>query len=67
METVFSCSNLMKRYRGEVFFEGLSLTLEKGKIYGLAGEAGAGKSTLLRLMTGLSLPDGGEMELLGKR
>lgn len=67
METVFSCSNLMKRYRGEVFFEGLSLTLEKGKIYGLVGEAGAGKSTLLRLMTGLSLPDGGEMELLGKR
>ncbi len=45
METVFSCSNLMKRYRGNVFFEGLSLTLEKGKIYGLAGETGAGKST----------------------
>ena len=67
MEAVFSCENLVKRYREKELFGGLSLTLEKGKIYGLVGEAGAGKSTLLRLMTGLSFADGGEMELLGER
>lgn len=36
-------------------FNDLSLTLDKGSVYGLLGKNGTGKSTLLYLMTGLLL------------
>ena len=39
------------------------LSLKKGKIYGLVGENGAGKTTLIRLLSGLLLPDGGEVHM----
>lgn len=38
-----------------------SLSLEKGKVYGLLGRNGAGKSTLLYLMSGLLTPGGGKV------
>ena len=33
-------------------FDGLSLSFEDGKIYGLLGKNGAGKTTLLHLLSG---------------
>lgn len=38
-----------------------SLSLEKGKVYGLLGKNGAGKSTLLYLMSGLLTPKHGKV------
>lgn len=38
-----------------------SLTLEKGRVYGLLGKNGAGKSTLLYLMSGLLTPKAGKV------
>jgi len=40
---------------------GLSLDIERGGIYGIAGRSGAGKSTLLRCINGLEKHDGGSM------
>ena len=47
-------------------FQNLSLTLERGHIYGLLGKNGAGKSTLLKNIVGLAFPQAGTCEVLGQ-
>jgi peptide/nickel transport system ATP-binding protein len=44
----------------------VSLTIEKGGIYGLAGESGSGKSTIARLIMGLTKPTSGDIRLDGE-
>ena len=59
-----------KRYglvRKRDALRGVSLTVERGECYGLAGQNGAGKTTLIRLLLGLLAPDSGEVRLLGRR
>lgn len=41
--------------------EDVSLSIDKGDIYGIVGYSGAGKSTLVRLLNGLELPTSGEV------
>lgn len=49
-----------RRGRKEVLND-FSLSLEKGRVYGLLGKNGAGKSTLLYLMSGLLTPKHGKV------
>ena len=44
--------NLVKRYGDHVAVNGISFTVEPGKIYGLLGPNGAGKSTTMNIVTG---------------
>lgn len=46
--------------KGEIL-SNFSLSLEKGRVYGLLGKNGAGKSTLLYLMSGLLTPKHGSV------
>lgn len=63
---VLKASNITKKFGRQVVLDGVSLELHSGRIYGLIGKNGAGKTTLMRILTGLSFPTSGEMELYGQ-
>ena len=45
----------------------ISLTIERGQIFGLLGPNGAGKTTLIRMITGIFYPDEGQIIFDGKK
>lgn len=64
--TVARARGLMKRYGSFTAIDGIDLTLEEGRIYGLLGRNGAGKTTIMQLLTGQIFPNGGELEVFGR-
>ncbi|MFI5898072.1 ABC transporter ATP-binding protein [Actinoplanes sp. NPDC051513] len=56
---------LTKCFGEVVALDGVDLDVPKGQIHGLVGPNGAGKTTLLGLLLGLSVADGGTLEILG--
>lgn len=46
---------------------GISLQVHAGEMVAVTGPSGSGKSTLLACLAGLDIPDGGHVELMGKR
>ena len=58
---------LLKRRVGSVkAIDGVSFSLEKGKILGLVGESGCGKSTLARTLLQLIPPTAGAVRINGQ-
>lgn len=43
--------------------KGVSLTVHRGEVVGILGPNGSGKSTLVRVISTLTLPDGGEVRI----
>lgn len=58
-------SRLVKKGDGIIALDDVSLEIGKGEIFGLLGPNGAGKSTLIKVITGLVIPDGGNVTLDG--
>jgi ATPase subunit of ABC transporter with duplicated ATPase domains len=54
--------SLTKLHGDHVVLDGVSLVVPPHARIGVVGPNGIGKSTLLRLLAGLELPDGGELE-----
>ena len=48
-----------------VAVNGLDLTVGAGECFGLLGPNGAGKTTTIEILEGLTLPDSGDVEILG--
>jgi len=63
----FPVHNAFGRRTGEVrAVDDVSFAVEKGAVYGLAGESGSGKSTIARMIMGLETPDSGEILIDGE-
>lgn len=58
-------SRLTKKGDGITALDDVSLDIGKGEIFGILGPNGAGKSTLIKAVTGLVVPDSGEVTLGG--
>ena len=56
---------LRKAYRGRVVVRDAGLTVKRGEAVGLLGPNGAGKTTIFYMITGLVLPDAGQIHLDG--
>jgi ABC-2 type transport system ATP-binding protein len=58
---------LQKAYKDVVAVDGLDLEVQAGECFGLLGPNGAGKTTTVEICEGLTQPDSGEVEVLGRR
>lgn len=65
MSAILSTQNLVKKYGYKIVSNNISLTINKGDIYGFVGKNGAGKTTFMRQVLGLAFPDNGEITLFG--
>ncbi len=62
-ETVISLANVFKHYNQVPVVNNLSLSIERGEMFGLLGPNGAGKSTTIRMLTTLTNPSQGEIRV----
>jgi len=56
---------LRKVYGSKVAVEALTLTVERGEVFGFLGPNGAGKTTAMKMLLGLAHPTSGDGSLLG--
>ncbi|MCQ2548055.1 MAG: ABC transporter ATP-binding protein [Clostridia bacterium] len=63
---ILECKSLTKVYSVKPVINGLNLSLQAGKIYGLLGPNGCGKTTLIKMIAGLLKPSSGQILVDGK-
>jgi ABC-type multidrug transport system ATPase subunit len=65
-ETVATTDDLTKRYGDRLAVDSVSMTVQRGEVYGFLGPNGAGKTTTLRMLLGLVRPTAGTASILGR-
>jgi ABC-type Na+ transport system ATPase subunit NatA len=56
---------LSKRFGDTIAVKSLTMTVQRGEVFGFLGPNGAGKTTVVKLLLGLARPTGGEALVLG--
>ena len=59
-------TNISKRYGSTIALRDSGIVITEGETHALVGRNGAGKSTLVSILTGLQLPDSGEVRFSGE-
>lgn len=61
MNEILNIRNLTKKYYNKVALDDVTLSFDKGKIYGLMGPNGSGKTTLMKVIIGLHKQTSGDV------
>jgi ABC-2 type transport system ATP-binding protein len=64
-DLMIEAHGLRKRFGATIALDGIDLEVPAGAILGVLGPNGAGKTTAVRILTTLSLPDGGTARVAG--
>lgn len=65
MAVSVAIENVTKRFRDTVALDRVTLSIDRGEIFGLLGPNGAGKTTLMRILAGIFGPDEGHIRVSG--
>lgn len=65
-EYILELKNVVKKFPGVTALDHVKFQLKKGEIHALMGENGAGKSTFIKIITGVHIPEEGQIFLNGK-
>ena len=63
MTQILKTENLTKTYGQKTVVNGVSMTINKGDIYGFIGVNGAGKTSFMKMILGITFPTSGSIEL----
>jgi len=66
-DPVIAARDLTKTYGAKTAVDGITFTVEAGRVTGFLGPNGAGKSTTMRMILGLDRPSGGSVTVNGRR
>ncbi len=64
--TTVTLQNLTRRFGDVTAVDNLNLEVESGELVAFLGPSGCGKTTTLRMITGLLVPTGGDVQFNGK-
>ena len=62
---IIKTRDLTKKFKDLLAVDSVNLEVEEGECFGLLGPNGAGKTSLVRMITAVSPPTSGEIEVLG--
>lgn len=65
-EYVLEARNIVKAFGNTVALADGNIAIKRGEVHAIVGENGAGKSTLMRILSGVYMPDAGELFLQGR-
>jgi ABC-2 type transport system ATP-binding protein len=63
---IVEVQNVTKKYAHHLALDNISLSVEKGSVFGLLGPNGAGKTTLIRILNQITAPDSGTVLFQGR-
>lgn len=66
MQKILEVQNVVKKYGDYTALNNVSMSIEKGAIFGLLGPNGAGKTSLIRIINQITYPDSGSVFLDGE-
>ena len=64
-QAIFNRLKGIKGYKTQKVLRGIDFEVKKGEFLGIVGRNGSGKSTLLKVMSGIYVPQKGEVDIYG--